>query len=211
LLTAADFDDLVPKRAAFMRTRKLEPPPTYQRTDDEGFRIHSDFPRGAVTHPRVTHSKPLAAAGKQLPDSDIAPSVAPWLLLSVARARGGDLSEVMLAGSLVTASIGLGQGEIPDLGVELSVRLDEPSRDPFPHHIGLREDHGTEGNSITSWQASLDVDARRAELLQAAKIAGQRITEAHETGASPFVTRGVGWEHPHPFWDATFLSGPVIC
>jgi hypothetical protein len=157
-----------------------------------GTRLHDDHWSWSPTFDQETNhfgSLAVAEAGKQLPFSHMAPSLAPWLLLSIARARGGDPDEVILAGSLVTATIGLGQGEVPDLGVELSVRLDEPSRDPFPHYIGLREDHGTEGDSITSWQRALDVDARRAELLQAAKIAGQRITEAYKAGASLFVTR----------------------
>lgn len=142
-------------------------------------------------HIWVNHygSSALIKAELAIPFQDMAPRLAPWLLLEAVRVRGGDPSEVRLAAEIVGHILATDKVAEPDPGSTLSVDLSDERFLPFVISVQPRDSAEEQSDPIASFRAALDTSARIEVHMRAVKTAMARIDEARISGASLYLTR----------------------
>lgn len=128
----------------------------------------------------------LIEATTAVPFDQIAPRLAPWRVLEAARRRGSDPSEIRLAASIFGRTLSAEQVERLDPGANLSVNIIEGVLGPLTVSVSPFESEN-DSDTLSALQEQMDIDKRMEAHNRAAEIAGRRIREARQSGASLYL------------------------
>lgn len=131
-------------------------------------------------------SMALIAATVGLTYEQIAPRIAPWLLLRAVRDRGASPADAVLAASIFGSMLASPELEAPDPGSQLSIQRERVAADPFAFSITPRLAGQDDDNPLASLRAALDADAQVAARKRAVDTVA-RIREARASGASLYL------------------------
>ncbi|MCI9868646.1 hypothetical protein RHIZ_22055 [Rhizobium skierniewicense] len=127
----------------------------------------------------------IAAAAESLPFDQLAPRLAPWLLLTIARERGQGPNETVFAAQLIDRAL-RPDVAVPELGSQIIIDLERREDHPFAISlVPLTVDD--ELDPKLAFRAAMDFEGRRKAQQQAVEIALQRIDEARKEGADLFL------------------------
>ncbi len=127
----------------------------------------------------------VAAAAGSFPFDELAPRLAPWLLLTIARERGQSPNETVLAAQLIDRAL-RHDVAVPELGSQVIIDLERREDDPFAISLipSAREDDLDPSHAL---RVALDFDGQREARRQAVETALKRIAEARNAGADLFL------------------------
>jgi len=127
----------------------------------------------------------VAAAAESTPFDQVAPRLAPWLLLTVARQRGQSPNETVFASQLIDMAL-RPDVAAPEIGSQIIIDLERRENAPFAISLSAPAvDDSLEPTQAL--RAALDFEGRRNARQQAAEIALQRIDDARKAGADLFL------------------------
>lgn len=127
----------------------------------------------------------IIRATASLPLDQVADRIAPWLIASAARERGGAPAEVRMAAQILDQVVRREAAESPDPGSQLSV--DEARRSEAPFVYSVTPAFKSDGDEIVRINGLMDQDAREAAARRAVKVAKSRIRSARAGGASLYL------------------------
>lgn len=143
-----------------------------------------------LAHIWVNHygTDALIKAEPALPFDQLAPRLAPWLLLEATRLRGADPAEVRVAAEILGHVLAAEKIAEPDPGSTLTVDRSEKRFMPFVISVRPRPSADERSNPMASLRATLDADARAKAYVRAVETATARMEEARKAGASLYLT-----------------------
>ncbi|MEJ1368569.1 MAG: hypothetical protein RPU35_10215 [Candidatus Sedimenticola sp. (ex Thyasira tokunagai)] len=130
-------------------------------------------------------SDSLMKATLDIPFDQIAPKLAPWMLLKTVQFRGDDPSEVQLAAEILSHILTETNIDEPDPGSTLTVDQTEEHYSPL---IFSAKPYPENNDSESPFEALIDPDAQLIAYRRAIETAVSRINESRNSGASLYLT-----------------------
>ncbi|MFD1104700.1 hypothetical protein [Sphingobium olei] len=131
-------------------------------------------------------SMTLAAGTLNYPFELVAPRLAPHLIASTARKRGGAPAEVALAAEILDRIVRR-PAKAPDQGPQITINVSVEEFEPSAMTLTVGSEGGS--NPLEELKALLDQDQRAEAARRAVEVAEKRIKAARSSGASLYLVR----------------------
>ena len=176
-ITSQDTDK--ESQSQFRLLARLDPVRFGQHLDSR------DWAWDPIKNIEVNHHGTLALIKATLstPFKELAPRLAPWLLLKAVRLRGSKVREVEHAAAILGRVL-IGNGiDVPDPGSILTIDVNEDRPWPLTYSVELRPSQ----NEAEHMRIALDAQLRAKVYQNALDTAEKRIHEAQQSGASLYL------------------------